>query len=152
MSEILPCPNCETEAEYIEGSDSSVDTIFCAKCPLEVSQSGMSYGELLSIWNSLPRRKKNHVWQCPDCSIDAKEYLKIDDNTFEEVLNEKILNTSNIYKIEWDKNNLWVHFNNGGVYQYKDIPEKVSIAMGEAESAGSFLHQNIKGKYHYEQV
>lgn len=66
--------------------------------------------------------------------------------------NEKIIKSSNIYKIEWDENNLWVHYNNESVYQYKDVPENVSIKMGEAESAGSFLHQNIKGKYRYERI
>lgn len=67
-------------------------------------------------------------------------------------LKEKILKASNVYKIRWDENNLFVHFNNGGVYQYKDIPEKVSIGLGEAESPGSFLHREIKGNYTYEKV
>lgn len=85
MSEILPCPGCGSEAKYIAGSYSTVPTIWCKDCPLEVSSNGKSYKELLSIWNSLPRRKPNHVWHCPDCGIDAKEYLKTDDNTFEEI-------------------------------------------------------------------
>lgn len=126
MSEILPCPNCESESEYVGGSNSNVDTIFCSKCPLEVSQNEMSYKELLSIWNSLPRRGKKRK--------------------------EKILKSSNIYSIEWDENNLTVHYNNGTSYKYKEISESVFIEMSEAESAGSFLHQNIKGKYRYEQI
>lgn len=65
---------------------------------------------------------------------------------------EKIIKSSNIYKIKWDKNNLWVQYNNGGVYQYKDIPEEVSIGLGEAEHAGSFLAREIKGKYRFEQM
>lgn len=67
-------------------------------------------------------------------------------------LKEKILKASNVYKIRWDENNLWVHFNNGGIYQYKDIPEKVSVGMSEAESPGSYLHIEIKGNYRYEKV
>ena len=67
-------------------------------------------------------------------------------------MKEKILKASNVYKIRWDENNLFVHFNNGGVYQYKDIPEKISVGMSEAESPGSFLHTEIKGNYLYEKI
>lgn len=70
----------------------------------------------------------------------------------EKKLKEKIIKSSNIFKIQWDENNLWIYFNNESVYQYKDIPESVSIAVGEAPSAGSYLHRNVKGKYHYERV
>jgi len=78
--------------------------------------------------------------------------IKDDLSDLEPKLKEKILKASNVYKIRWDENNLFVHFNNGGVYQYKDIPESVSIGMSEAESPGSYLHLEIKGKYRYEKV
>jgi len=64
----------------------------------------------------------------------------------------KILNASNVEKIEWDESNLFVYFNNGGVYQYLDIPEEISIGMSEAISPGSFLNREIKGKYRYSKV
>ena len=67
-------------------------------------------------------------------------------------IKEKILKASNVYKIRWNENNLFVHFNNGGVYQYKDIPEKVSIGMSEASSPGYFLNHEIKGNYRYEKI
>ena len=70
----------------------------------------------------------------------------------EEKRKEKIIKSSNIYKIEWDQSNLWVHYNNESVYQYKDIPESISIAVGEAKSAGSFLHRKVKGNYRYERI
>ncbi len=66
-------------------------------------------------------------------------------------LKEKILNASNIHKIEWDKTNLIIHFKNA-VYQYFDIPEKISVELGNAESPGAYLHRNIKGNYRYEKI
>ncbi len=67
-------------------------------------------------------------------------------------LKEKILNASNVQKIQWDESNLIIHFNNGNVYQYFDIPEKVSVGLGNAESPGSYLHREIKGIYRYSRV
>ena len=75
-----------------------------------------------------------------------------EENPKQEYPKEKILNTSNIEKIKWDETNLWVYFNNGGVYQYLDIPEKVSVELGEAESPGSYMHQEIKGVYRYTRI
>ena len=65
---------------------------------------------------------------------------------------EKILKTSNINKIRWDENNLFIHFNNEAVYQYFDVPEKVSIGVGEANSPGSYVNREIKGNYRYERI
>jgi len=67
-------------------------------------------------------------------------------------IKEKILDSSNIHKIRWDKNNLFIHFNNENVYQYFDVPEAVSVEMSESESPGSFLHNEIKGVYRYSKV
>ena len=78
--------------------------------------------------------------------------LKKSDALSDSTLKEKILETSNVEKIRWDKNNLFIHFNNGNVYQYFDVPEKVSVEMGNAESPGSFLYQEIKGKYRYSRI
>ena len=67
-------------------------------------------------------------------------------------LKEKILNASNVQKIQWDESNLIIHFTNGNVYQYFDIPEKISVGLSEAKSPGSYLHREIKGNYGYSRV
>jgi hypothetical protein len=67
-------------------------------------------------------------------------------------LKEKILKTSNIYKINWNETNLIVVFNNGNIYQYFDVPERLSISMGEADSPGSFFNREIKGNYRYSRI
>lgn len=98
-----------------------------------------------------------------DCMFDAgdrKEFRRFlekwdkatVDEEWEKPLNEKILDASNIHKIEWDESNLIVHFNNGGKYQYLDIPSEVSVGLGNAESPGSYLHLEIKGKYRFSRI
>ena len=67
-------------------------------------------------------------------------------------LKEKILNASNVEKIKWDENNLIIHFTNGNVYQYFDIPEEISVGLSEADSPGSYLHREIKGNYRYSRI
>ena len=62
--------------------------------------------------------------------------------------------SSNIarYRYNADTQVLTVEFNNGGTYDYYDVPEMVFNQMGEAESKGQFLAQNIKGVYRYARV
>jgi len=38
------------------------------------------------------------------------------------------------------------------VYDYKNVPEEVYLAMKSSFSKGSFLNQHIKGKYEFEKV
>ena len=44
---------------------------------------------------------------------------------------------------------LTVEFNNGGVYNYYDVPETLFEQMKAATSKGQFLAQNIKGHFRY---
>ena len=44
---------------------------------------------------------------------------------------------------------LHVEFKNGTAYQYFDVPEAVYEEMTNAESAGRYLNQVIKGSYRY---
>jgi len=47
---------------------------------------------------------------------------------------------------------LRVIYVSGLVYDYKDVPEEVYVAMKTASSKGTFLNKNIKGKYEFEKV
>ena len=44
---------------------------------------------------------------------------------------------------------LTVEFNNGGLYNYYDVPETLFEQMQAATSKGQFLAQNIKGRFRY---
>ena len=47
---------------------------------------------------------------------------------------------------------LRVSFVSGIVYEYKDVPEDVYIAMKTSGSKGIFLNQKIKGNYAFNKV
>jgi hypothetical protein len=59
--------------------------------------------------------------------------------------------SSNIEKFRYDNQTriLTVVFNNGGTYNYYDVPENVFTGMKSAESKGSYLSANVKKKYRY---
>ena len=44
---------------------------------------------------------------------------------------------------------LSICFNNGGVYEYIDVPEKVYNELIAAPSAGKFFHNNIKYNFQF---
>ncbi|NIM13455.1 MAG: KTSC domain-containing protein [Candidatus Aminicenantes bacterium] len=61
---------------------------------------------------------------------------------------------SNVVSVGYDPGTqtLEVEFKNGYVYQYFDVPETIYDSMLNAESAGEFLINNIKGVYRYARV
>jgi len=62
--------------------------------------------------------------------------------------------SSNIARFAYDAPNttLRVEFNNGGIYDYFDVPEIIFEQMKEASSKGRFLAAQIKGVYRYARV
>lgn len=47
---------------------------------------------------------------------------------------------------------LMVQFVNGGIYSYKDVPEKVFEGLKKAESKGKYFLKKIKDKHEFERV
>lgn len=37
-------------------------------------------------------------------------------------------------------------------YRYAQVPKSVAEALVKAESAGTFFHANVKGRYHFEKL
>ena len=64
------------------------------------------------------------------------------------------VSSSNIQSIGYDPNSntLEVAFQHGGIYQYYNVPEFIYNGIMSAGSKGSYLHQNIKGKYRYRKI
>lgn len=50
-------------------------------------------------------------------------------------------------KYDETQQRLFVEFNNGGVYTFKNVPLAVWYAFASASSKGKFFIQNIKGRY-----
>lgn len=42
-----------------------------------------------------------------------------------------------------------IHFKNGAVYEYIEVPEETYSQLVEAESAGKYFHLKVKGKFEF---
>jgi hypothetical protein len=64
------------------------------------------------------------------------------------------VSSSNVASVGYDDESrtLEIGFHNGSVYQYFDVPRAVYESLISADSAGSYLHQNIKGVYRFARV
>lgn len=51
-----------------------------------------------------------------------------------------------------DTRKLRIIFVSGMVYDYKDVPEAVYLAMKSAGSKGIYLNKHIKGHYNFKKV
>jgi hypothetical protein len=80
--------------------------------------------------------------------IDACHNLKEDKRTYTEA------ESSNTREISFNAadNTMDVTFRNGGHYRYFDVPADVYQNAIAAESIGSFMAKQIKGKYRYAHV
>lgn len=56
-------------------------------------------------------------------------------------------NSSNIKKIEYEDNKLFVEFKQGGRYSYDNVPEELFKEAQKASSAGRWFFARIKGKF-----
>lgn len=60
--------------------------------------------------------------------------------------------SSNINSIGYEGTTLRVLFNNGGLYDYYDVPSSVYNELMSASSHGSYLARHIKGVYRYKKL
>lgn len=62
--------------------------------------------------------------------------------------------SSNIKSIGHDPatNTMHVEFNNGGVYEYDDVPPEKHAALVNAHSIGAHFAQHIKGQHAYRKI
>lgn len=60
--------------------------------------------------------------------------------------------SSNIRSVGWDEGTLEVAFNNGGIYQYLNVPVETYRALMEANSKGQYLNQHIKEHFMFHKV
>ncbi|RYC50381.1 KTSC domain-containing protein [Flagellimonas olearia] len=67
-------------------------------------------------------------------------------------MNRQSVNSSNLASVGYDADNeiLEVEFNNGGVYQYFDVPAEIYEDLMNAPSHGQYFSANIRNDYEYE--
>lgn len=67
------------------------------------------------------------------------------------MINKVEVVSSNVARIGWDNNSLYVDFKNGS-YEYKNVPKRIYNEMLEAESKGKYLNAHVKGRYEYKRL
>ena len=62
--------------------------------------------------------------------------------------------SSNVAKIGYlaTERTLGVQYHDGSLYYYYTVPQSVRDGLMAATSKGSYIHQNIKGKYGFAQI
>ena len=56
------------------------------------------------------------------------------------------------YGFDPEKKCLEIQFKGGGTYRYSGVPLSAFDGLKASESVGSYLNQNIKGKYPFERL
>lgn len=59
--------------------------------------------------------------------------------------------SSNIKKIGWKEEKLYVEYSSG-IYEYDDVPKEVFESFKLAKSKGTFMNEYIKNNYSYRRV
>ncbi|MGE8452092.1 MAG: KTSC domain-containing protein [Pseudomonadales bacterium] len=64
------------------------------------------------------------------------------------------VSSSNVQSVGYDaaSETLEIEFNNGAVYQYFDVPERIYNDLINADSVGGYLAQHVKGTYRFSRV
>ena len=69
-------------------------------------------------------------------------------------MNRQTVSSSNINSVGYDESTgiLEIEFNNGGIYQYSNVPLSEYESLISASSVGQYFHQNIKERYSFIKV
>lgn len=70
-------------------------------------------------------------------------------------MNRTTVHSSNLKSVGYDPSTstLEIEFNDGRVYEYYGVPQQVHIGLMNAESKGSYYHENIKNAgYSYQKI
>ena len=63
------------------------------------------------------------------------------------------VDSSNLVSVGYDEGTSTLEVEiNSGLYQYFEVPASVYEELMSSNSKGSYLHQNVKNTYNYEQI
>ena len=96
-----------------------------------------NYAELVELWRSQFLRSPSIVTS--ELQEEVREVNRIP------------VASSNLASVGYhlETQTLEIEFNDGSVYQYFDVPERIHETLIDASSKGSFLNSAIKGVYRY---
>lgn len=64
------------------------------------------------------------------------------------------VSSSNLSSVGYDEKEriLEIEFNDGGVYQYYNVPPRIHSELMNASSHGKYFHRKIKEEFRYDQI
>ena len=62
------------------------------------------------------------------------------------------IDSSNINSVAHEDETLYVEFTGGAQYKYKLVPSSLYSDLLESESKGTFLNEQVKGSFEYENI
>ena len=60
--------------------------------------------------------------------------------------------SSNIARIGWQDDTLYITFHTGATYSYAGVPSALYQELLSAESVGKLFHAKVKGKFEFQQI
>jgi hypothetical protein len=57
------------------------------------------------------------------------------------------VDSSNLARVAWDRETLYIEFHHGGQYSYTGVSESVFNKLRNASSPGQYFDANIKNQY-----
>jgi KTSC domain-containing protein len=68
------------------------------------------------------------------------------------VMQREPVSSSAVQSVGYHDGTLEIEFASGNVYQYFDVPERLSEELTDAASIGSFFNEQIRGYFRYARV
>lgn len=60
--------------------------------------------------------------------------------------------SSNIDSVGYENENLYIQYQSGIIYKYKNVPKVIYESLMDSDSKGRFMNSEIKNKYLFERL
>lgn len=60
--------------------------------------------------------------------------------------------SSNIESVGYENENLYIQYQSGAIYKYKNVPKVIYESLIDSDSKGRFMNSKIKNKYLFERL
>lgn len=60
--------------------------------------------------------------------------------------------SSNIESVGYENENLYIQYQSGAIYKYKNVPKVIYESLIDSDSKGRFMNSEIKNKYLFERL
>lgn len=64
----------------------------------------------------------------------------------------KKVKSSNIESVGYENENLYIQYQSGTIYKYKNVPKVIYESLMDSDSKGRFMNSEIKNKYLFERL